>query len=416
MTRSRSVLIADLLEGHVLAQDVMVGSQVLLRSGTVLRATQIARIKKLNFHFVVVTNGLSLEPHVTPQEVAAKQAIPVSPLPNFSDFSSEEAVSWMAGEDFHAPVEQSSSLLEIEVLFSKIKDLVRKKAGLSPMLEPKVEARLAKEVHATYVSSAIKKVVNLEQVAGTAEAFSKELAKNPDGYIDFTDIEKYGQHLSSRSVLSCKIAHGLLQDPDLDLAEQFRGQLALNFAHALLPQGMLEPPNLLDPAQKKIASDALLRYYSWLRSQKFLGERILEMILLQHEMFDGSGIPYGLSSDAIPAVSETWAMCGSYAGNMFSKPKSPRINPREAADNLVGNAGKAFSSKGVNRFLSKHGYYPSGSLVELNDERKALVVGQNTLALLKPNIRPLDQTGNIGALIELHKETNLYILRQIMEY
>ncbi len=420
MSNTRSVQVADLREGNTLAQDIMVGSQVLLRSGTKLSDTQISRIKKLNLTTVVVTGSASTtaEPvsQVAKEKVEGKEAINFQPLPNFQTAFEGGGASWMAGEEFNQPITQPAGLSEAEALFSKLKYASRESAGLSPMMDPAKEATLTREVHAAFLSAAIKKTVNLEQVAGAAEAFVKELTKNPDGFIEFTDLKKYGEHLSSRSVLSCKIAVKLFQDSDIDLEEQVRGQLALNFAHVLLPEHLLEPENLKDPEQRKLASEALLKYYAWLRSQKFIGERTLELILLQHEHFDGTGIPYGLSKDAIPAVSETWAMSASYAGDMFSRPKSPRLGGREAADNLVANAGQAFSSEGVNRFLGIHGYYPSGSLVELNDLRNAMVVEQNKIALLKPNIRLLNQDGDIGSLIELYKEADLYILRQILEY
>ena len=47
----------DLKPGDVLTQDVMVGSQVLLRAGTVLQPGQIARIKKLMLRSVAVSRA-----------------------------------------------------------------------------------------------------------------------------------------------------------------------------------------------------------------------------------------------------------------------------------------------------------------------------------------------------------------------
>jgi hypothetical protein len=323
---------------------------------------------------------------------------------------------WLSSEHFHKPVEPAKPPLPAELEFAQHKDGLRRKSGLRPLLAPATKNKLAKDLHASYMSSALNRRVDLETLAGLADSLVENLDSGAGSFIEYTDNTAYGEHLANRALLSCNLMAPQFADSDEDINEHFRGHLALANIATMLPNGALDQESLEDQSRKAPAADALLEYYAWLRSQKFISERTLESILLQHERFDGNGIPYGLSGDELPAISETWAMCNTYSSQLYSRPKKPRISGRDAADHLISSAGKAYSSRNVNSFLNVQGYYPNGSLVELNDKRCALVVAQSAVALLKPDVRPLDAADQVGSILELHKDADLYILRQLLEY
>jgi HD-GYP domain-containing protein (c-di-GMP phosphodiesterase class II) len=98
---------------------------------------------------------------------------------------------------------------------------------------------------------------------------------------------------------------------------------------------------------------------------------------------------------------------------VFSRPKRWRLSPHQAADELVRQSGSAFASAAVNRFLRVMGFFPNGSLVELNDGRLAVVVRQNDRGLLKPIVR---LTSDNGEELDLKLNPAVFIKRQIMEY
>jgi hypothetical protein len=406
-----TVPVGDLRPGDKLGQDIMAGSQVLLRSGTELNDGHIKRIERLGITEVALQ--ISSTPVLEPEPPQAEKA----QAPSFRDLASGDEPSWMADEYFTRPVTPPAQLSPNEQLFAKHKQELRSSAGLIPLVDPQSEARIRKEIQAAFIGSVLKKNINLNQLGDTARSLVGALHEDPDSYLAFEDISQYGQHLAATTLLSSKVFHQLR--PALangDMGEHIRCNFALANAYALLPFSLMGGNGLDSAEQRSRLREALLRYYSWLRGQRFVSERTLELVLLQHERCDGQGVPYGLSGEMVPPESESWSLATAFSSRLHSLPKRPRLAGREAADQLIGQSGRAFSARGVNRLLIKMGYYPTGSFVELSDHGMALVVRQNEKALLKPVVRLVDQAGAAGEQVDLQQIPELFIRRQVLEY
>jgi len=411
MADVHTVPVGDLRPGDKLGQDIMAGSQVLLRSGTELNDGHIKRIERLGLTEVALQ--ASSTPVLASEPAQAEQVY----LPSFRDLANGEEPSWMADEYFTRPVAPPAQLSPNEQLFAKHKHQLRSSAGLAPLVDPEREARLRKEIHAAFIGSVLKRDINLNLLGDTARSLVGELRNAPNGFLGFEDISQYGQHLAATTLLSSKVFHQL--GPALengDIGEHIRCHFALANAYALLPFGVTDGNGHIDTEQRTRLREALLRYYSWLRAQRFVSERTLELVLLQHERCDGQGIPYGLSGEMVPQESESWSLATAFSGRLHSLPKRPRVTGRDAADQLIGQSGRAFSARGVNRLLTKIGYYPTGSFVELSDHGTALVVKQNEKALLKPIVQLVSETGVAGEQVDLQQLPELFVRRQVLEY
>jgi hypothetical protein len=416
---------SDLAPGDQLAQDVMVGSQVLLRTGTVLTDSQVKRLQSLPLVYVTIEgrrapgSAEGAPPVAEPgpaKPVAARTA--AIPMPSFRDLKGgEEEEGWLAGEHFALAVSPPRVLTASELMFAGGKTTIRRAAGLAPLVSLVDDEQVHRDVHAAYMSSALRQGVNLEQLGDAAQRLVGAMRREPEGYLEFTDIAQYGQFLAARAIMSSKVFFQTWRhEGNGTLDDQVRGQFAMQNAYALLPLGGTAGDSDISPAKRSSLREGLLRYYSWLRAKRFVDEHTLELIVLQHESFDGSGLPYGLKGEMIPPASESWAVATSFSSRLFSQPKLPRATSRDAADHIIGQSGRAFSSRAINRFLTQIGYYPTGSLVELNDERLALVVGQNPHALLKPVVRLAAPDGAVAEAIDLQAEPGLFVRRQVMEY
>jgi hypothetical protein len=406
-----TVPVGDLRPGDKLGQDIMVGSQVLLRSGTELNDGHIKRIERLGLSEVALQ--ISSTPVFAQEPPQAEKA----QVPSFRDLASDDKPSWMADEFFTRPVQQPAQLSPSEQLFAKHKHELRHSAGLTPLVDPEREARIRKEIHAAFIGSVLKKDINLNQLGDTARSLVGALQESPDGFLAFEDISQYGQHLAATTLLSSKVFHQIR--PALengDMGEHIRCHFALANAYALLPFSVSGGNGQESAEQRSRLREALLRYYSWLRGQRFVSERTLELVLLQHERCDGQGVPYGLSGEMVPPESESWGLAAAFSGRLHSLPKRSRLSGREAADQLIGQSGRAFSARGVNRLLTKIGYYPTGSFVEMSDHATALVVRQNERALLKPVVQLVSEAGVAGEQLDLQQIPELFIRRQVLEY
>lgn len=406
------VPVDELRPGDKLGQDVVVGYQVLLRSGTELQDGHIKRIQRLGLTEVAVARPSATEPAQAPPRAPAEMAV----LPSFRDLAREDEPSWMADEDFSRPV-APPSLGHAEQLFSQVKQTLRRSAGLAPLVDLERDTRVRKEVHAAFISSVLKKEVNLDQLGDAAASLVGAIKDNPGGILVFEDIAQYGQHLAATAVMSGQVFHHARPErSNGELGEHVRCHFAIANAYALLPFGLPSDAEQATADQRARLREALLRYYSWLRAKRFVGERLLELVFLQHERYDGQGLPYGLSGEMVPAESEAWSMATAFSQRLYSTPRRRRLTGREAADHLITQSDRAFSARGVNRLLTAVGYFPTGSMVELNSEHWALVLRQNQGALLRPVVQLVDAGGNAGQMIDLQHAPELFIRRQVLEY
>jgi hypothetical protein len=408
------VQVEDLHAGQKLSEDVMVLDSVMLRRGTVLTEAHIARIKRLGLREVVV------EQEDRYAESAAQLALEPTaavPQPDLKAVAAEIGPTWMADESFTQLVPRPPQLSSQERLLAEHKVQLRAAAGLRPIVDPQVEDRMTKGLHAAFMESAVKGRVDLARIGDLAKQLSQELKPVTEDYISFLDIPQFGHFLAARSMLSSKVySYVKTGNGEGRLADLLYWHLALCNAYALLPASFAQAELSGSWDDKEGLRNALVAYCEWLRSQQCIAEQVLELLQYRFERHDGSGLPYGLKGEEIPDASQNFSLAWHYSGHLFSQPKNDRQTPHRAAEGLVRQSGRAFSGKNVNRFLHKIGYYPIGSLVELSDGSLGVVVKQNKEALFKPVVRIVDSQGNIGKVVDLIGTAELFIVRQVLEH
>jgi hypothetical protein len=275
---------------------------------------------------------------------------------------------------------------------------------------------MTKGLHAAYMASAVSGHIDLERLEDFARQLAMELHPGAEEYISFIDVPQFGDYLATRSIMSSKVFSVTGANGANGFNEFLHGHLAFSNAYALFPASLSEEELAGEWVDKESTRDALLAFYEWLRSQQCIAEQALEQLMLRFERHDGSGLPYGLKGDAIPSSSQKWALAWHYSGQLFSQPNKNRQTPHSAAEGLVRQSGRAFAGTMVNRFLRKIGYYPVGSLVELSNGSLGIVVRQNADALFKPIVRIVDSEEKVGRVIDLTSESQLFIVRQVMEH
>lgn len=414
MADGRLIPVGELSPGDRLGQDIMAGSQVLLRQGAVLSDAQIAHIMRLGLKAVLVM----------PQEYGgAAAARPEQPrqvqisMPDFRQLSSETEPSWMSGEFFSQPVARPAELSATEKLFAERKLALREKAGLTPLVNREKEADVSQGLQSALILSAMTNRVDLERIDELALELAKIIDRETSGYLEMVDVSRYGESLSARSMMSAKVFSVLRTgNGTLNFPEQLRGHLALCSVFALVPDQLSQPVEDMDEEALNNVRELVQRYGEWLREQHFVGDETLELVLMRFERYDGSGVPRGLSGDEIHEVGHAWALAWSYCDRLVSKPSRPRKTAQGAADELARQAGRAFSPTGINRFLRTVGLFPAGSLVQLSDGRLAVVVRQNERALFRPVVRVTDGAELEAAELDLTEHPGVFIQQQVLEY
>lgn len=112
----------------------------------------------------------------------------------------------------------------------------------------------------------------------------------------------------------------------------------------------------------------------------------LLIIAQHHEHADGTGFPQHLNADRMSIGARIVALVNRFDGlcNPLLAPKA--MTPHEALSLMFAQGRSRFDSTMLNAFIRMMGVYPPGSVVQLTDDRYALVVAVNSSRPLKPRV------------------------------
>lgn len=110
------------------------------------------------------------------------------------------------------------------------------------------------------------------------------------------------------------------------------------------------------------------------------------VIAQHHEHADGSGFPLKLNTDRMTALARIVALVNRYDNLCNPHLAARAMTPHESLSLLFAQAKSKFDTAILGAFIKMMGVYPSGSTVQLTDDRFALVVAVNSSRPLKPRV------------------------------
>jgi HD-GYP domain-containing protein (c-di-GMP phosphodiesterase class II) len=160
--------------------------------------------------------------------------------------------------------------------------------------------------------------------------------------------------------------------------------------------GKLELPERarLPDSQAPAAEQALYREHvaRGVAQGKRLGLSPGAMLVLaqHHEMADGSGFPQKLNVDRMTAAARIVALVNRYDNLCDPAVPAHALTPHEALSLIFAQTRSKFDASMLNAFIRMMGVYPPGSVVQLTDDRFALVTNVNSSRPLKPRVLVFD--------------------------
>lgn len=109
-----------------------------------------------------------------------------------------------------------------------------------------------------------------------------------------------------------------------------------------------------------------------------------------HEMADGSGFPNKLNVDRMNAAARIVALVNRYDNLCDPALPAHALTPHEALSLIFAQTRSKFDASMLNAFIRMMGVYPPGSVVQLTDDRFALVTQVNSTRPLKPRVLAFD--------------------------
>lgn len=170
------------------------------------------------------------------------------------------------------------------------------------------------------------------------------------------------------------------------------GLTELGLAALLHDLGKQQLPARLRVRDERHGAEDLAIYQSHVHESVRLGRRMglsawaLQAIAQHHEMADGSGFPAALRGADLSTGGKVLALVNRYDRLCNPPLMTQALTPHEALALLFARYKACFDGEVLGAFIRMMGVYPPGSVVQLVNDRYALVVSVNSTRPLRPRV------------------------------
>jgi hypothetical protein len=142
---------------------------------------------------------------------------------------------------------------------------------------------------------------------------------------------------------------------------------------------------------------------------------VILAIAQHHELADGTGFPQRTKAESMGRKSHILALVNRYDNLCNPSRVASAMTPHEALSLIFAQLKSRFDPATLSAFIRMMGVYPPGSVVQLVDERYALVVSVNSSRPLKPRVL-VHEAGvpkHEALILDLEHAPNLGIRRSL---
>lgn len=231
--------------------------------------------------------------------------------------------------------------------------------------------------------------LDLEVAEHAVKTIVDSVARNESAMSWLARMKQTNDYLYTHSISSAIWATGMARHIGLppDEVEQVGlGAMLLDVGKTRLPPELLVKPERLTDEEMAIARGHVELGVEILDETDGISPQVRAMVLTHHERHDGSGYPSGMMETAIPVFGRIAGIVDYYDAVTTSRPYADAKSAYDCLRALNKMAGVAYQKEMVEQFIQSVGFFPPGTLVQLNDESVAVVVAQNRRHRLKPEV------------------------------
>ena len=287
-------------------------------------------------------------------------------------------------------------ILELPAL--QVKNPVRHQASRSLKRELR-----ASRVLLTQAEDAIRRVAgslrndmvpDLRSISKVARQMTASVIRNPDALLWLARVKEHDDHTYRHSLRMAVWAlvfgrHLGLEEPLL--ATLATGCLLAHVGKAELPRALLFNEYQLDAAQYQ-----QFRTYVEQGAQRLeeagLPRGVIAVVRGHRERHNGSGFPAGVRGDRIPLLAKIAGLVDYYEALISPREGYQPLTPAQAVGHLFELRNVEFQEDLVEQFIRAVGIYPIGTLVQLTNGQRGIVVSHSPRRRLMPTVMVMTDT------------------------
>lgn len=283
-------------------------------------------------------------------------------------------------------------LLEMGIDYIYIEDELSAGIVIEDYIDERTRSQCKKEVKNVIEKYSTSGKLELDALAKAAGSVIEDILANKDVIVNITDLRRDDEATYSHSVNVCSLAvliaiqRGYTPEKAKDIAI---GALLHDLGKVLVPNEILAREDNLSPQEFELYKQHVIHGYEAVKNEKWLSAISKVVILTHHERNNGSGYPFGWTSEKIHDSVKIVAICDTFdtMTNKNSYRKAYKIY--EVIEYLTAMKGMLFDQDIVDTFINHIAVYPSGSGVINNTGDYCIVIKQNKGLPTRPVIRLL---------------------------
>ena len=222
----------------------------------------------------------------------------------------------------------------------------------------------------------------------------ESLNNNHNALICLTQLREKDRYLMEHSfnvsVLMGVLASATGYEGDV-LHQLVTGALLHDIGKIKVDDSILHKPGKLTPEEWQEMQNHVIYGEEILKASAGVTPIILDLCAQHHEKLDGTGYPRGLKGDEIPEHSRMLSVADVYdaitAERVYHKGMAPTLALKKLIEWSADDS--QLDKKLVFNFVKSMGLYPAGSVVELDNQKLAVVIEANDKDQKKPVIKQI---------------------------
>jgi HD-GYP domain-containing protein (c-di-GMP phosphodiesterase class II) len=231
--------------------------------------------------------------------------------------------------------------------------------------------------------------VDVENVQNAVSPVIDSVMRNPDAMVWLVTLQKQDEYSYHHSIASSVWAVVLGRHLGFDsrsLETLAIGGMLLDVGKARLPPELLQKEGDLSAYEINLLRQHVDYSLDMVSKSPGIGREVLDMIEYHHERFDGSGYPKGIAGSDIPVYGRISGLVDCYDAMITARVYAPAMSTYDAIRELNAQSGVLFQRELVEQFVQAMGMFPTGSIVELNTGEVGIVIEQNRIRRLRPQV------------------------------
>lgn len=171
------------------------------------------------------------------------------------------------------------------------------------------------------------------------------------------------------------------------LKELTLGGLLHDVGKIMTPDEVLNKPGKLTDEEFGVMRQHVVHSYDILSNTAGITPTMLEVAANHHERLDGTGYPQRLKGEQLSLYTRMSGIVDVYDAVTADRVYKQGMQPTQAFRILLKGIDQHFDAELVTKFIKCMGVYPVGTLVQLSNQRLAVVMQRNEQQPLKPVVK-----------------------------